>query len=395
MIATRFAVLALILILSACKTPDSPLSHEVYVWQRQWMSQHAAALAESHDSFVALRILAAQIHPQEGEVRARVDTALLAADTRPVVLVLRVDGEMSALNAQQIGALLTSVSDAWRSAGVNLRGIEIDFDCARSRLDAYAKLLAGLRAQFDSGLRLSITALPAWIGSPALIDVLAQVDEAVLQVHSVSAPDQGLFDAQRARGWIVDFAKVSPRPFVLALPAYSTALIGNGDGRLLVESEVSVPLAGARSELSVDPQLMRDFLDRLERDRPSRLSGIVWFRLPLPGDRRAWSLPMLEAVVQGHELQARIDVQWRESGAAFDLVLRNDGTLDSEVPATVSVKAEHCTAADGVGGYQLISRGDRYLFQRREAARLAAGAERVIGWLRCTSPLKGTIDVAF
>lgn len=393
MIGVR-AALAVLLSCGSSAASSSQIPSEVYVWQRQWTAQHATALAQSRESFSGIRVLAAQIHPREGEIRARVDIPTLASDGRPVTIVLRLDGELAHLDTKRIGGLLNQLIADWRQAGVNLRGVEIDFDCARSRLDAYAQLLAELRTEMDSGLRFSITALPAWIGSKSLPGLIEQLDEVVLQVHSVSSPEQGLFDARRANNWISDFAKLSPRPLLIALPAYSAGLIRGVEGRSLVESEVSVPVAGARHELDVDPLQMRAFLDQLEHEPPRQLVGIVWFRLPLPDDRRAWSLPMLEAVVQGQALISRIDAEMRASGAAFDLVLRNGGNLDSAFPRTITVGAEHCTAADAVGGYMFVAEGNKYHFRLREVARLAAGSERVIGWLRCSSSMKGFIDVA-
>src|SRR5690606_26702872 len=103
-----------------------------------------------------------------------------------------------------------------------------------------------------------------------------------------------------------------------------------------------------------------------------------------------------EAVATGQSLKSQIEAQWRESGAALDLVLRNSGNLDSDLPMTVSVDTNNCSAADAIGGYQLNASGNKYIFQLREAAKLAAGGERVIGWLRCsTLTTKGVIDVAF
>ncbi|MDS7875722.1 MULTISPECIES: DUF3142 domain-containing protein [Klebsiella] len=107
----------------------------------------------------------------------------------------------------------------WRSDGVNLTAIEIDYDAPTSRLADYQKLLRALRQELPSDITLSITELPTWISSPLLLPMLAVVDSTVLQLHSVQSPKQGLFDPILAQRWSTQYALISPHPFYLALPA--------------------------------------------------------------------------------------------------------------------------------------------------------------------------------
>ncbi len=333
--------------------------------------------------FSGFRVLAAQMHPIEGLIVARVDLNLLANDRRPVTAVLRLDGELAALESTSITTLVSGIIEQWHSAGVNLAGIEIDYDCATSKLPDYARLLHELRGQIASHLTLSVTVLPTWMDSSALPTVLHDVDQAVLQVHSVSSPERGLFDAAKAHQWIAQFDALSPVPYWVALPSYGSALVHDREGRVQVESERALPIAGTRAELRIDPQGMADFLRALQAERPSRQLGIVWFRLPLSDDLRSWSMATLRAVIGGHPLTSKINLRLQRSGPANDLVVSNAGSLDVAMPERITVRPADCEAADALAGYSLQRRSSELVFLRNENATLRAGSERVIGWLRC------------
>ena len=106
--------------------------------------------------------------------------------------------------------------------------------------------LARLRGLLPPSLKLSITALPAWLDSPELPALLEAVDSSVLQVHAVSNPRLGLFNPRQARDWAARWGQVSDKPFYLALP-YGVALLSDDQGGPVVESEVTLlPASPAR-----------------------------------------------------------------------------------------------------------------------------------------------------
>ncbi len=388
-----FASLLVLLAFAACTRDVQPLPQQVYIWQRSWSPAHAIALDRSHELFGGLRVLAAQLHPREGLVRARVDLDMLRGDARPVIVVLRIDGEWMSVDSTQVSALAAMLVAEWRAAGIAVKGLEIDYDCATAKLAAYTVLLRDLRATLPVDLGLSITVLPTWIGSTQLVELLAATDHAVLQVHAVEASKRGLFDAKRAQQWIDGFSHVSPVPFWVSLPAYGAALVELDAGQVLVESETTIPRSGERIEIGADPQAVADLLRALERSPRHGLAGLVWFRLPLEGDLRVWSLPTLAAVIEDVPLRAGTEAGLRQSGAAQDLFVRNAGTLDAALPTEIVVTAPSCEAGDALAGYTLERSGQRWRFLRNTSARLPAEAERVVGWLRCAQIGEGTIDV--
>ena len=390
--ARFFMLLFLLLVVSGHSVADS----QVYIWQRVWNAGHETALRQSHDLFSTLRVLGLQIHPQEGSRIARVDTPLLQQDGRPVWLVVRLDGSLTQLDAAAIIPQIKTIIDRWRSAGVNLTAIEIDYDAPTSRLVEYQRLLAALRQALPSEMALSLTALPTWLSSPQLPALLATVDSSVLQLHSVLSPQQGLFDPVQALRWSGQYALISPHPYYLALPAYGSALVSTPGQPARVESESPLGIAGEKQELSVSPPQIDAFTRELEQHPPKNFAGIAWFRLPLESDSRAWSLSTLKAVIHHRPLTTRW--QWlafpdKTSASAdstlYELAIKNAGDIDAPLPASITLQTEDCLTADGMGSYRF----DEQTFYLTSPALLRAGQTRAIGWARCPSPPQGEFHV--
>jgi hypothetical protein len=364
------------------------------------MPAHIDALNDSKTLFTELRVLASQQHPREGWINAHVDLDTLRTDGRAVRPVIRLDGRLATLNADAIATSARDTITAWRGAGVHVDGVEIDFDCASSRLADYAKLLAAIKSKLPNDATLSITALPSWIGAAGLAPVLAQSDEAVLQVHAVSDPKHGLFDPKQAKQWIDAFAKATSKPFRVALPAYGSALVMDAQGHQVgVESEAPLAEPGERLELFSDPRTVADLLRALEQSPPPNLRGYLWFRLPLPGDRRAWPLTTIDAVIGGKQLHSAWTPEIGDGGnGAFDISVRNSGNLEAVLPASVDIAGSECKDADALPGYRIERDNNAHgngapRFVRETGASLPATQTRPIGWVRCTHLVSGDLHV--
>lgn len=374
--------------------------HQAYIWQRVWTPQHSEALHQSRELFSGLRILAVQLNHGEGIRKIAVDTKGLQLDGRPVWLVVRIDGQLQAIDSSLVYENLFSQLQQWQQAGLTVTGIEIDYDSASSKLALYQQFLKQLRMKLPTEQQLSLTVLPAWIDSPDLPALLQQADTSVLQVHAVLSPEQGLFDAKLASGWIARYSKLAPKPFFVALPAYGMGLAGYQDQKPVVESETSVRVAGQMQELAVEPQTMADFLSQLWlRDTPN-LSGLIWFRLPLENDRRAWSMSTLKAVILQQPLTTAWTVEMQaqpsevgQKNSLYNLVLRNSGQIDGALPQEIMLPEGKCQIADGVGNYQITSDNQRLSFIRIHSQQLRAGQSQALGWARCTSLTQGDIYV--
>ncbi|MGY4531757.1 hypothetical protein ACVW0Y_000867 [Pseudomonas sp. TE3786] len=382
------------LALTGCERPPAiALDQQVYIWQRQWRPAHAQALADSRADFSTLRVLAAQAHPEEGWIQARIDSELLRQDGRPLIAVIRLDGQLPRLDNSAIRQHLQSIVRIWQASGLNLRGVEIDHDCASARLPAYAALLQEIRSELPAELSLSITALPAWLSSPALKTLLAKVDGSVLQVHAVNRPEAGLFDARQAERWARAYARLSGKPFLLALPAYGAALTADG----AVESEVPLRQGGGRQELQAEPAQVAELLRTLDNSPVPQLAGLIWFRLPLAGDRRAWPLVTLQAVMHRQALHSDVQVTVQQQADAnaelYELRLTNPGNLPAALPPHLSNASASCQAGDGAQGYRLQRAANSLEFVRQQPGQLAAGHSRALGWLRCSQLDQGGFRV--
>ncbi|MBH3309126.1 DUF3142 domain-containing protein [Pseudomonas mosselii] len=390
----RLFLSAVLATLAGCQPePAPPLDQQLYIWQRQWRPAHEQALAESRADFSTLRVLALQAQPKAGWSRALVELPKLRSDGRPVIAVVRLDGQLPALDVQAAGTHIAQLLADWQAAGVNPSGLEIDHDSGSARLPGYTQFLLKLREQLPPGVKLSITALPAWLDSPHLPALLQVVDSSVLQVHAVSDPRRGLFDPNRAKTWAERWGRVSDRPFYLALPAYGVALLADTGGAPLVESETPLNRAGERRELLADPQQLADLGRQLRDKPPAHLAGLIWFRLPLPSDRRAWSLTTLKAVARGDALASQWRLELSGQAGLYDISLVNVGNLDLPVPARVELNVESCDAADGLNGYRLQQSPQHLVFNRQSSVRVAAGGRRVLGWARCHGIEQGAWNV--
>jgi hypothetical protein len=306
-----------------------------------------------------LRVLALQAFPQAGWSRARVDPALLKRDGRPLIAVIRLDGQLKSLDQDDVTTHIQQVLSEWQGQGLTLSGVEIDHDAGSARLPAYREFLTHLRAALPAALPLS----------------------------------RGLFDPDQARKWVNAWSLITSKPFYLALPAYGVALLPGASGAPVVESEVPVGRAGQRRELLADPLQLSALAAELRADPPAHLTGLIWFRLPLAGDRRAWSLNTLRAVARGDSLNSRLSLKLIAQDDLYDISVSNQGNLDNAWPERVTLAVRGCDGADALAGYALQQSPDLLTFTRLRDGRIPAGEQRAIGWARCAHIDQGGSNV--
>ena len=371
--------------------PSAPFPHDAYIWQRLWTPRVIAAAERSAELVRAWRVQLAEATATGRWVTAAIPWDALQATHRPIIAVVRIDGR---LDEARMPGLLDRIATAIDGASGAISGVEIDFDCPTSKLAAYTRFLATLRQRLPASLKLSITALPTWLNSPALERLGADLDELVLQVHAVDDPRRGLFDPDRAERWIHAFARRIGRPMRVALPAYDVRVTWTNDGRLAsVEGEVPL-LTGAApgTTLRAAPEAVLELIRRLQRAAPENLVGVAWFRLPTGDDRRAWSPDTWRAVVTDRLLPAKVSASLvpADGPGLWTVMLANDGAIDADVPRRVRLDAG-CAMADGANGFRLVA--DAPLALVSAGGRLRAQERRVIGWARCTEPQR-QLDVA-
>lgn len=389
-IAAIGGLVALGVVAAIAMTPSvkalPPLEHDAYIWQRSWRAPLLDSIAANKDLVRSWRILAAHVSPAGALVPVTVQAKALEESGRPLIMVVRIDGQLANFDQVRLLDQILTLHQRWRDHGIRIAGLEIDHDCGTAKLPGYAKFLTQLRDRLDRGIQLSITALPAWNVSPFLGDVLGAVDESVLQVHSVQHPVGGLFSPIQAAKWISEYAKKSPTAFRVALPTYGSRVGLDDSGNVtFVESELAFGRGSASAqELIVAPESVRQLILAVNGNRPKNLLGYAWFRLPTDADQRAWSIATWRAVVQDKPLTqaARIVARPTSDPKLFDLFVKNTGDTDVSPPARILL-ASNCNDADGVSGYEARTIEKRFWLVRPTPSLLHPQGEISVGWARC------------
>jgi hypothetical protein len=385
--------LLFMLISAGCERAAAPLDHEMYVWQLAWTPAVSAALAQTAPAMARVHVLAMEIDPVGGLRQPSPDVDALRALSRPLVAVVRIDGRVNDL-PPAIDHIRAMLKD-WQHLQLPMQALEIDFDCATARLETYARFLADVKPLLPGGTRLLITALPAWMVSPRLPELIAAADEVVLQVHSVMNPVQGLFDPDQAYRWIEDFSTITSRPFLVALPTYGSQVRWDEDGRVVaVTSETGARIgSGVNRELAVEPAAMSGFMQHLARHPVPRLTGVAWFRMPTAADERAWSIATFLAVVQSAPLPHSVSARLVSNGGGGDIVIENTGQLDAPVPQSIRLRG-NCREADAVNGFALHRDGTTLQWTRTTDRMMRAGAVVSVGWANC-DPVSTPLEVGY
>jgi len=368
-----------LLLLAGCShnTRNQPWTNDAYIWQRRWNSAVTQAMNESASSIRTWRVLAAEVSAAGVWLNLAANHDALAQTHRPVIAVIRT----SRLNDNLI-AEASALASEWNSSG-----IEIDYDCGTESLPRYRGFLRLLRAKLGRRYSLSITALPSWLGSRDLPAVLSEVDESILQVHSVMNPKQGLFDKTVALDWARKWSTRTTKPFLIALPTYWSRVSWNQAGKVTaIESEVTrLGADETTQELFVEPGDVSSFIAEMQNNPPPHLQGIAWFRLPTSQDERAWDASTWHAVMQGKAIPAArpvIRVQTEAIGAS-SLYLVNPGNIARRMPAEISVSAQGCQLADAMLPYKLEWQNDGFRFRLQGQDVLRARETKLVGWVRC------------
>lgn len=394
-----FALLALV---------TAALAHtrEVYVWQRQFDAEVAAALSSFQPQIDGACVLVAEVGWKAGKfdvVRPSVDFRTLATMAKPVGIAVRIGAysgkfaEDDASVAALVGLVRERLATAMKN-GLKVAELQIDFDCAESKLAGYRSWVRTLR-QAAAPAPLVFTALPAWLRHPDFVPLARSADGFILQVHSLERPpgpqaDFTLCDPVRAMVWAGQANKVGV-PFRIALPTYGYVVAFDAAGKFL-----GVGAEGLRPNWPGDAQLRTVRADatamaRLAREikeaNLSQCRGEIWFRLPVPRDRMNWDAVTFATVLRGERPIASLiaEVERPEPGLV-EIVVTNRGQTTEPLPPSVTLKWKNdarVLAADGIGGFRLEIFGGQAQGIARAAnvpvdAIVAPGGKARIAWLR-------------
>lgn len=381
---------------------EGPMPHEVYVWQRAWTEPVVTAVTQETTQFSRIVALAAEVHWEKGEakvVRVSLDHDALRQSRRPIGLAMRIGtfpGPFASddARARWLAGLAASLVGEAESRQLEIGELQIDFDCAESKLAGYALWLGAIRRAV-SPHPVVITALPSWLKRPDLRPLVRAADGFVLQVHSLERPhriedDLQLCDPLRARKAVERAARLG-RPFRVALPTYGYVTAFDPGGNfvgLSAEGPARQWPEGTRTrEVRADPSALSGLIRQWTDDRPERMQGVIWYRLPVRGDRLNWTPPTLAAVMAGHTPKADLRIRLRRTDPRLvELDLCNLGTADHNAPVRIAVRWEGArrVAGDAFKGFDFRERSNTSLECWSDSGmdRLPPGAARTVCWLR-------------
>lgn len=378
-----------------------PMRQEVYVWQRSWTPGVQAAVMSFGTNFSRLLVLGAEVsweNRQPRVARAQIDFPTLRQTGVSVALCLRIggysgpfaDNDRIAMFLASLGAGL--VAEA-RSNGVTPAELQLDFDCATANLRGYGRWLRAMRSSVEP-VPVTFTALPAWLDGRAFAELAGEAPAYVLQVHALQRPTRfderfQLCDPVAARAAVARAGALGV-PFRVALPTYAFMLAFDPAGQLIgvrAEGPAREWPANARTqELWADATEMATLVATWTRECPPALQGLVWYRLPVVGDRFNWRWPTLAATMQGRTPRRHLRVISRRVEAGLtDIHLANEGELDisSRLAITVRWQGSRWVAADALSAFAAADVGSNHIrFQTEQRLRLPAGEQLPVGWLR-------------
>lgn len=416
------------------------------MWQRAWTPPVREAVTQHGSNFAEIAVLKAEISWKDKQpqlTRVAVDYETLAKARRPVGIALRIgpyagpfappsppqkeeragvrrplvsaasNGASSipltpALSplergeGEAPGAAITDylcnvaagiVNEA-RTNRVPLAELQIDFDCAESKLDGYRVWLEAIQRRV-APLPVTITALPSWLDSRAFKRLAAVATNYVLQVHSVARPKSfsapfTLCDPRAARRAMERAGRIGV-PFRVALPTYGYTLAYDAGGKFIGLSaegpRPNWPTNALLREVSSDAIELGALVRDWTADRPAAMRGVIWYRLPTIVDNFNWRWPTLGAILAARVPQEKFSVNSRrvESGLV-EISLANEGELDVSSRLAVEVRwsKARLIAGDALRGFELADRNaSAARFQTKsQTVRVRAGDQLVLGWLR-------------
>jgi hypothetical protein len=271
--------------------------------------------------------------------RAHIDFATLQQEHSPIGVGLRIgafQGQFAETNgpAMTIVAAAKALLQECASNQVSVAELQIDFDCAASKLAGYELWLKRLRQEI-APLPMVFTALPSWLSRKSDFGRLVDAcDGFVLQVHSLERPKDAdapftLCDPKAARR-AVERAAAFGKRFRVALPTYGYTVAFDAKKRFIGLSAEGPERLWPEGTLTREVRAQPDAIARLVHDwiqeHPAALAGIIWYRMPVSGDSLNWSWPTLAAVMKGNLPQEHVAIETaRPARGLVEVTLTNDG----------------------------------------------------------------------
>ncbi|HEY1173050.1 MAG TPA: DUF3142 domain-containing protein [Verrucomicrobiae bacterium] len=384
------------------------MPQEVYVWQRAWNEPVKQAVTQAAPEMERFTVLTAEVTWVKGQpkwTRMEPDWAALKASGKPIGLALRIGPyggpfDRESVPTKKLVELALSTLAQAEAHGVKAAEVQLDFDCAETKLAGYRVWVEALRERVKP-VPLTITALPSWLDQREFKELVRVTDGFVLQVHALQRPasvrdEVKLCDPLKALA-AVELAAQAGVPFKVALPTYSYVTAFNRESRFIGASAEGPakewPSDVITRELAANPQELAMLVRDWTQQRPAMLQGIIWYRLPVSTDRWNWDWPMLAQVKLGKVPEAQWQVVTRSPEPGLvEVLLANAGTTKSAPQQTVRVQwpKGRLVAGDSLSGNEL-SEPSALMAEfkpQKDTRTIAPGETRLLGWLRFDSSVE-------
>ena len=411
-------------LLSACRDQNAisdgttwdndHLPHQAYVWQRQWTDSLKDSIRKHGQEFDRLVALGAEISFRENRpevIYTEADYKLLQDLECEVGIALRIgsfsgpfrpDDETTRLIAETASRLLKKAKES----SLEPVELQIDFDCATSKLPGYRTWMEALRPVVKAPL--TFTALPTWLDSREFPALAKASDGFVLQVHSLerpSGPDETIHLCGSALALAaVEKASRIGVPFRVALPTYGYVVAFDAQGKfagISAGSLAGVSPKGRIREVRSDPVAIAGLVAAWQKEKPVPMDGIIWYRFPSEDDRLNWRWTTLNAIMQGRvpygQLIAAVE---SPKMRLWEVHLLNQGDADASLDVCVVANwgAGSLVASDSLQGFMVgnvtTNRIELRLAQNALPTVLAPGEKRMIGWMRLTEDTEVKVYVS-
>lgn len=377
--------LGLLLVAGCQKSAPPPLTIEAYVWQSPDRIEVKQSMTKATGVVSRLHVRAAEMKWIGG--RFETQRTLTKLPAPGCGLVVRIGASASQL--EWTPPQIEAVAAVFRElAKLGPSEIQCDYDCPQQRLGRYRILLDLLQSAVGT-IPVLPTTLPSWLGEPEFKKLVDGRHGYVLQVHSLQLPKRPgepvlIFSPEAARAAARKAAELKV-PFRIAMATYGCEVRFDAGGKVtdVISEDTADASTVERSYALADPVESARLVREWTNDPPNGLKGIVWYRLPVEGDRRNWQWETFQRVTRGEEDSSKPAFEASSGPGARDLFVMNHGHFPVRLPREIVVSSP-VTAADGAGAYRLEQKADGLHFQLRTDIWpwLDPGKKIPTGWLR-------------
>ncbi len=279
---------------------------DFYCWQRRWDAATIASCEQIwEDDKRNLAILASELISEKGIWKwQNAEVPKTWWQRNRVTAVLRLGVGVLQLSQEEISRIITQ-----KAQQIGCKQIQLDLDIPESRISDYAPLLQTLR-KANPEISWSVTLLPCHLKhQKAMKEISAQVAYYVLQLHGIEAPrlrseNYALMNEETTTQAIKQARELGAK-FIMALPTYGYILKFDSNGRFerLYSEGFGTTDDYSLLELAA-PNL--PLIAQIIRDNPDL--ELIWFRLPVAGDRWNLAIETIEQLEKGCAPEAELEL---------------------------------------------------------------------------------------